>query len=323
MTDFKMKDAFQPQTFTLSNILNALQDLNIHFEVSNKEDTQLRSLAFKSLMNVDKSGIYFVENVSYLSKFDDYDFNGSTFITNAAVELEHVTSIVVSSPQAVYYQLMNELVATQSDYGIHPTAIISKEAVIHPQSYIGPFCVIGHAIIEKDVRLESHVVVNDKAYIGERVVIESHSTIGATGVAWVRDPITNEKIRQPQIGGVIIENDCFLGSDISVVRGSVNENTTIGRYSVIAHGSKIGHGVSIGVNVHFANNVSIAGNAVIGDDAFLGSSAVVRPKAFIAEGTVVGAGAVVTKDIRETHCVVSGVPARKVDRKTVLSGVPR
>src|SRR5690554_5337756 len=62
-----------------------------------------------------------------------------------------------------------------------------------------------------------------------------------------------------------------IGSSVSIVRGSVNESTTIGAGTTIAHGTKIGHGTIIGENCHFANNVSTAGNSCIGDNSFLGS----------------------------------------------------
>jgi len=165
--------------------------------------------------------------------------------------------------------------------------------------------------------------VKDGCVIGKRVTIEAHSTIGATGVAWVWDASTGERIVQPQIGGARIGDDCFLGTDVTVVRGSINEVTTLGNGCVVAHGTKIGHGCVVGADVHFANNVAIAGNCRIGDRAFLSSASVLRPRVRLARGVVVGAGAVVTRDIDQEDLVVSGVPARAMESKVNHAGVPR
>lgn len=231
--------------------------------------------------------------------------------------------IEVAHPQAAYYLLMRHFFAeaAHAHSGIHPTAIVSPEARIGRGVHIGPYCVIEACEIGDDTHLDSHVVVKADSQIGQRVRIESHSTIGATGVAWVWHE--GQRIVQPQIGGARIGDDCFLGTDITIVRGSINEVTTLGRGCVLAHGTKIGHGCQIGDDVHFANNVSIAGNCRIGDRAFLSAASVLRPRIRLARGVTVGAGAVVTRDVLEEAVVVSGVPARKMDGKDHHAGVPR
>ncbi|HMT27869.1 MAG TPA: DapH/DapD/GlmU-related protein, partial [Bacteroidia bacterium] len=149
--------------------------------------------------------------------------------------------------------------------------------------------------------------------------------IGARGMAWIWDE-DGERVMQPQTGGVIIEEDCILGTGIAIVRGSLSENTIIGKGTVMAHGTKIGHGCVVGQHVHFANNVSLAGNAILGDRVFLGSGCVVSSNVKIGEGCIVGAGAVVHKSIEENYCTVAGVPATIIKRNNFESkpkGAPR
>jgi UDP-3-O-[3-hydroxymyristoyl] glucosamine N-acyltransferase len=232
--------------------------------------------------------------------------------------------IVVAHPQRSYYRLMRHFFAAAvPEASIHETAIVSPQARIGAGCRIGPYCVIGDCDIGPDCDFDSHVVVKDGSVIGARVRIESHSTIGATGVAWVWDEASGERIVQPQIGAARVGDDCFLGTDVTVVRGSINEVTSLGAGCVVAHGSKIGHGSVVGEGVHMANNVSIAGNCRVGSRAFLGSACVLRPRVSLARGVTVGAGAVVTKDIEEEGVVVSGVPARPMNRKEQYAGVPR
>jgi UDP-3-O-[3-hydroxymyristoyl] glucosamine N-acyltransferase len=159
--------------------------------------------------------------------------------------------------------------------------------------------------------------------IGTNTVIEAQSTIGATGVAWVWDQNSRERVVQPQTGSVKIGPDCFLGTGITVVRGSVNEATEIGEGSVIAHGSRIGHGCRIGARAHFANNVTLAGNVTLGPECFIAAGATIQPQVRLAERTVVGIGSVVVRNFEEPNCLLAGMPARKIgSAEKVLPGVP-
>ena len=155
--------------------------------------------------------------------------------------------------------------------------------------------------------------------------IEPNSYIGANGVAGMWDE-TGKRIGQPQFGGVIVEEDCFIGSDVSIVRGSVNEETLIKRGTLIAHGTKIGHGSEIGEECHLANNVSLAGNARIGSRSFLGSACVLSSHVSIANDCVIAAGAVVAKSFTDPFLVLAGVPAKIIDKvldDKKFNGIPQ
>lgn len=220
--------------------------------------------------------------------------------------------IKVSNPQLAHYKV-SASIEKKVPAGIHPTAIISPDAQIAATAHIGPYCIIGNCIIEDDVQLLGHITVNDNVLIKKNTVIEANSLIGARGMAWIWDE-NGVRIMQPQLGGVIIEEDCLLGSDISIVRGSLSEDTIVGKGTVMAHGTKIGHGSKIGKYVHLANNVSLAGNAHIGDRVFLGSACTIAPSVYVAEGCIVGAGSVVTKSVHETHAAIAGVPGKVIKK---------
>lgn len=304
--------------FSLADIIQALHGLGISY----KQVGECRASRFHfcSLRAPEPNGIYFYEAATLPAG----DYSNSVFLANTPVSVPGTITLIVSHPQVAFYKLMNALVVPQEPAGyIHGTAIVDQDAIISETAYIGPYCVIGKATIGLGVRLHSHVVVMDGCFIEEDVVIESHSTIGATGVAWVWDPDTNRRVIQPQIGGVRIGKGSFIGSDVSVVRGSVNEVTTVGDECVIAHGSKIGHGCRIGREVHFANNVSVAGNVDIGKRSFLGAGCVIRPQIKLAPETTVAAGAVVVKDVVESGSLLMGVPADLIKKSGTLVGVPK
>jgi UDP-3-O-[3-hydroxymyristoyl] glucosamine N-acyltransferase len=230
--------------------------------------------------------------------------------------------VVESDPQLVTYKVCNALFGALPHTGIHPTAIIHPDAVIGEDVSIGPYSVIGRSTIGRGSHLAAHVVVGDGCTIGSRVIIEPHACIGATGIAWVWDE-AGKRVVMPLLGGVSIGDDCFLATDVGVVRGMFNEDTTISEGTMIAPGSKVGHGVHIERICHLANNVTLAGWARIGERSFLGSGCTVRPHAKLAPGTIVGSGSVVTRDIIEPDCTVAGVPAKPLPNKEKSSGVPK
>jgi UDP-3-O-[3-hydroxymyristoyl] glucosamine N-acyltransferase len=304
--------------FTTSTIASACEHLGIACVIHNYKE--LEGLRFCSTFAPEDRGVYFLEPSARLPD----DVVESLVVTSSPLNNPTICSLVVDQPQVAFYRLMDHFFAASKGlFGIHQTAIVSPQARVSPSAYIGPYCIVGNAEIMDGTQLMSHVVVNDGTVIGSNVRIESHTTIGATGVAWAWDAATGERVVQPQIGGVVIGSDCFIGTDVSVVRGSVNESTSLGKGCLIAHGSKIGHGAFIGDNVHFANNVSIGGNVRIHDRCFLGSACTLLPGVRIAEGTIVGAGAVASDSIEQAESTVCGVPARKINRKPKHTGVPR
>lgn len=305
---------------TGKEVLHQLGDLNINFESTSKEGDWLNTdFRFASIKKKIDQGIYYLVVCSEELLADIKD---SMIITTKTTKLPEDNSsnnifVLVDNPQLAHYKL-SALLEPAIVPGIHPTAIIDPEAQIDPNVHIGPFCIIGKCVLEEGVQIMGLTKIFDNSIIKKNTIIESNCSIGAKGMAWIWDE-HGKRIRQPQLGGVIIEEDCYLGTDITVVRGSMSEDSIIGAGTVIAHGTKIGHGTQVGKNVHMANNVSIAGNAIISERAFLGSACVVSPGIKISSNTIVGAGAVVNKNFEEEYLTIAGIPAKILKRKNYLS----
>jgi len=308
---------------SLNQILTYLETNSIEHVVKGEIDTK-DDFALASLKNIVPFGVYYLEK-----EYIDFSqkLNQSIIITNSKEEnvlLKNNLYIFVDNPQIIFYHL-SRLVLPAPKVGIHPTAIINENAIIGSECYIGHYSVIGEATIGNNCFIDSHVIIGDNVSIGNNVRIEPNSYISANGVAWIWDDEGNRVI-QPQYGGVIIEDNCFIGSDVTIVKGSVNEYTKIGKGTLIAHGSKIGHGSQLAENCHLANNVSLAGNSQVGARTFLGSACVLSSHVKISEDSIVGAGAVVTKSFNEKEIILGGVPAKilkKIEGNKKLNGIPK
>lgn len=307
---------------TLRRVLDVIAPYCIEIDLSQFSGLLEREFLPASTKKIIEQGFYFV--VDGAPEIFDAIQN-SVILTNREVDRVNGNVIlVVQNPQLVHYKV-TALLEQRPQPGIHPTAIISTKAQIHSTAYIGPYCCIDEAVISENVCLYEHVVIKDGVTIGRGTAIDSGTVVGTRGMAWIWDE-DGSRVMQPQLGNVSIGADCIIGSNISIVRGSLTESTVIGDGTVIAHGSMIGHGAQIGKLVHFANNVSIAGNARLGDRVFLGSSCVISSNVTVEEGCIVGAGSVVTKSCMEKNVTIVGVPAQVVKRENYNSkpsGAPK
>ena len=306
-------------TTTVERIIDELHLNAIAYkQIQNSSYTSIYK--FASIKNTIEGGIYFFEDVSIVKKFN---IKNSIIFCSEPFETEN-NLIIVENPQLSHYKV-NAAINTVKLVGISASSKIDDEAKIGNDVFIGENCVIGKCIIKDNVVIKHNVVVEDNVIINKNAFIDSNSVIGAAGLAWIWDANGN-RIIQSQLGGVIIGEDCILATDVTIVRGSLSENTTIGKGTVIAHGTKIGHGAIIKDHVHMANNVSLAGNAVIGERTFLGSACVVSSNIKVADNCIIGAGAVVNKTVEESFVTLAGVPAKVIKRANYEdkpNGVPK
>lgn len=237
---------------------------------------------------------------------------------------ETVTCIKTGNPKLAFYILAQDFAPPSPEPSIHPTAVIDPEALVHPTATIGPFCVLEKCTIGEKTILHAHVTLYKNTSIGARVTIESNTCIGATGQIWAWG-VDGKKWILPQMGGTVINDECFIGSNVSIVRGAL-QDTVIGRGCRIAHGSRIGHNCRLGMETFVSNGVTIAGSVTVGEFCFLGSGSVYRPGVVLGDAITVGAGGVVTKSFPDKGLVLVGIPAgviKKLDDDTTLAGVPK
>lgn len=230
----------------------------------------------------------------------------SCVIVKEPIEGLGIAQLKVSNPHFAFAKLLEYLyVKPKKPIGISKDAIVSdkaragKEVSIFPFSYISdgvfiddrtiiyPYVFVGdNTIIGKDCIIYPNVTLREDVKIGNRVIIHSGSVIGSDGFGYVFEQGRYHKI--PQVGGVIIEDDVEIGSNVSVDRATTG-NTIIGKGTKIDNLSQIAHNVKIGNNSIIVAQVGIGGSTEIGDYVTLAGQVGISDHATIESGTMIGA----------------------------------
>ncbi len=279
------------------------------------------SFLIASLFSPVNEGFYFYTGITPFNK----SIKNSVVLVNSDKVITDLNCYIVienQDVQLIYYKILTTYFKRLSNGKISQLSEINPNAELGENVQIDSFCSIGKAIIGTNCIIGSNCVIHDNVQIDNNTIIESGSVIGTQGVAWIwgEDEV---KIIQPQLGGVTIGSNCFLGSQTIIVRGSLNEKTTIENNVMLAPGCRLGHGTTIKRNAHLANSVVTGGNVTIGENAFIGSGAIFRPKVQIHENTIVAAGAVVVNNTTEPNKTLIGCPAQETQTKVAPSGMPK
>jgi UDP-3-O-[3-hydroxymyristoyl] glucosamine N-acyltransferase len=217
-----------------------------------------------------------------------------------------------------------------ADARIDPSAVIGKGsridagAVIGAGTEIGPGCHIAcHAVIGSGVVLgnDSAVGANScisHAIIGARVQIATGVSIGGQGFGFV--PTANGRLRIPQLGRVIIEDDVEIGANCTVDRGSTGD-TVIGAGTVLDNLVHIAHNVRLGRHCVICGQVGIAGSTVVGDGVMIGGQLGISDHLHIGSGARIASKSGVIRDVNEREAVggYPAMPIREWHRQTAAS----
>ena len=213
--------------------------------------------------------------------------------------------------------------------GIHPSAVVAAGAVVADSASVGPFCVIEdgavvgdgarigpHCVIGRgctvgaQARLVARVTLVQDVALGKRVLVHPGAVIGADGfgLAFERgDADPGHWIKVPQLGGVVIGDDCEIGANTTIDRGALGD-TVLEEDVRLDNQIQIAHNVRIGAHTALAGCSAVAGSATIGRYCLIGGSAGILGHLSIADRVTVTAMSLVTHSIREAGDYSSGTP---------------
>ena len=181
-------------------------------------------------------------------------------------------------------------------------AKLGNDVQIYPQCYIGEDVEIGNCTI-----IYPGVKIYRGCKIGADCIIHSNSVIGADGFGFTQmEDGTFKKI--PQIGNVIVEDNCEIGANTTIDRASIG-STIIKKGVKLDNLIQIAHNVEVGENSVIAAMVGIAGSVKVGKNCMLGGQCGVREHITIADRTMVVAQAGITNHIKEEGRTLAGSPA--------------
>jgi UDP-3-O-[3-hydroxymyristoyl] glucosamine N-acyltransferase len=230
----------------------------------------------------------------------------SCILIKEPIEGLQTTQLRVSNPHLAFAKLLGHFyIKPQKPLGISEHAIVSDKATvgkdisIFPFSFISdnvsigngtiiyPHVFVGHdTTIGEDCIIYPNVTLRENVRIGNQVIVHSGSVIGSDGFGYVFEGGKHHKI--PQVGGVIIEDDVEIGSNVSVDRATTG-NTIVGEGTKIDNLVQIAHNVTIGKNSIIVAQVGIGGSTEIGDFVSLAGQVGVADHAKIESGTIIGA----------------------------------
>jgi UDP-3-O-[3-hydroxymyristoyl] glucosamine N-acyltransferase len=194
---------------------------------------------------------------------------------------------------------------------IGAAAVIGAGSRIGARSVIGPACVVAPNVrVGKDCRIAANVTLMDGVQLGDRVIVHPGAVIGADGFGLAFAGQNWEKV--PQLGTVIIGNDCEIGANTAIDRGAIDD-TVLEDDVRIDNLVQVAHNVRIGAHTAIAACSGIAGSTRIGQYVLVGGQCGIAGHLEIADRVTISAKSAVMKSITEPGATWSStVPARPI-----------
>ncbi|MFO1494462.1 MAG: UDP-3-O-(3-hydroxymyristoyl)glucosamine N-acyltransferase [Lysobacterales bacterium] len=266
----------------------------------------------------------FLANPKYRSQLQQT--RASAVVAGADAVAEAPCAVLVArNPYAAFAQ-MAAAFEPQPSYpaGIHPSAVIAADAQVADSAHIGPFVCIGarsrveagavvgaHCVIGEDcvvgagAHLVARVTLVTRVRLGQRVLVHPGAVLGADGFGLAMD--RGHWLKVPQLGGVVIGDDCEIGANTTIDRGALGD-TVLEEDVRLDNQIQIGHNVQIGAHTAMAGCSAVAGSARIGRYCLIGGGAGVLGHLSVCDKVTVTAMSLVTHSIREPGEYSSGTP---------------
>ena len=227
--------------------------------------------------------------------------------------------------------------------GIHPSAIVSPEAMLGEGVHVGPFTVIekgavigAGAVIEAQVFIGENCVVGDGSHIypqvtlregtkiGRGVILHCGVRLGGDGYGY-NTTFENglpkiEKI--PQLGIVELGDFVEIGSNTTIDRARIGR-TYIGPHTKIDNLVQIGHNVKVAGYSGIIAQAGVAGSTQIGSGCLIWAQAGISGHIKIADGVQVGPQAGVPQSLDGSIKYVIGSPATSMKDLAAVTLAPK
>ncbi len=186
-------------------------------------------------------------------------------------------------------------------------AYIGPRAVIGERAFIGPGCVVeADSVVGDDTRLVARVTLGTRVRLGRRVILHPGVVVGGDGFGLAPDK--DGWVKVPQVGGVVIGDDCEVGANTTIDRGAI-EDTVLEEDVRLDNQIQVGHNVRIGAHTAIAACSGISGSTTIGKRCIIGGMVGFVGHLTVADGTIVTGLTMVSHSIHTGGVYSSGLPA--------------
>ncbi len=187
---------------------------------------------------------------------------------------------------------------------IHRTAIVSRDAELGEEVFVGPMAII-----------ESDTIIGDRCCIQSHATIKSGSRLGEgnfVGEGAVIGGRPQHLGAGDDVGELLIGDHNTIREHVTLHRAlNPADVTRIGGHNLIMVAAHVGHDCWIGDHNTIANNVMLAGHVTVSDRAFLSGAVAVHQFCRIGSFAMVGGQSHVTKDV-PPYVTVDGLTSRLV-----------
>ena len=219
-------------------------------------------------------------------------------------EIEFIKVANFFYPDSYYSKVSNKKLSLKEidkkfktlKYGVN--LYLEKDVKIGKNVFIGNNVSIKkNCIIGNDVVIGSNVTM-ENSKIGNKTHICDGAILGKKGFGFKF--IDKKCLRIPHLGNVVIGEDCEIGANCVIDRGSV-KNTVINDRTFLDNLVHIAHNVTIGKDCVIAGQVGIAGSTTIGNNVVIGGQAGISGHLKIGNNVNIGGKSGVVKNIKNNH----------------------
>ena len=276
-----------------------------------------RTMPLTGFQAADRAGVgdlTFAENRTFFERAERSA--ASAIIVDKSFVSERKVLIRVSSARLAFAKVVPLFYPEPGPpTGIHPSAIISDKAEVHPEACIGAHVIIGegttigartvlhgnnyvdeHCVIGEDCAIFHNVSLYPRTELGNRVRIHAGTIVGSDGFGYVQED--GKHLKVPQIGNVVIDDDVEIGANVTIDRGALGP-THIGAGTKVDNLVQIAHNVSTGENCLIVAQAGVAGSTKLGKSVTLAGQVGLAGHLRIGHNVTIAAQSGVMRDIND------------------------
>lgn len=294
------------------------------FGLELRGDAQTRVAGVATLSQAGRLDLAFLANPRYRVQLAN---SGAGVVVLRAADAEgHVGTVLIAEDPYAAFAKLAALFAprTTAVPGTHASAVVDPSAQVDADAQIGAFvsigartriaagavigpgCVIGEdCAIGEDCELGPRVTLVTRVRLGKRVQVHPGAVLGADGFGLAMDG--GRWLKVPQLGGVLIGDDCEIGANTTIDRGALDD-TVLEDDVRLDNQIQVGHNAHVGAHTAMAGCSAVAGSARIGCYCLIGGGAGILGHLELCDRVIVTAMSLVTHSIREPGEYSSGTP---------------